>query len=185
MSNLDFIIDFDSTLVDTDAAVLEVYRLETGDYSTSLKDNDSWWYDSMCPKWSREVQKDVFANPRFFEVLKPIEGAFDALKYFKSKGAKLIICTAHRADGIVYKAKWIQENMPFIDTVVYVDMHYGMDKSMIKGHLLFDDNLHNLRSVQTQLPICFGEYAWNKEWPGIRAKDWETGVNLVNQYFDW
>ena len=185
MNNLDFIIDFDSTIVDTDGAVLETYRRETGDYSTSVEAKGTWWYDDMCPKWIRPKQEKVFTNPIFFEVLKPIEGAFDALKYFKSKGAKLIICTAHVAEGIAYKAEWIQKNMPFIDAVIYVDMNYGMDKSMIKGDLLFDDNVNNLKSVNTPLPVCFGKYTWNTEWNGLRAIDWKHGIHIVEQCFGW
>jgi FMN phosphatase YigB (HAD superfamily) len=66
---MNIVIDFDNTLVQTNKAVLEVYRKETNDYSTNLSMLNSWWFDEICPKFTREQQNELFNNPRLFELL--------------------------------------------------------------------------------------------------------------------
>lgn len=172
------IIDFDETIVNTNEAVLQLYREMTGDYSTDLSLIHSWWYDSVVPLWNRQQQDDMFRNPRLFELMTPKENAIEILQKLTNEGRKITICTVHQPEGIPYKAKWIKEHLPFIHNTIYIDSGGKMDKSLITGDLILDDNLNNLESSRCRHKLCFGTTGYNKEWIGHRVEDW-------NEFYDF
>jgi 5'(3')-deoxyribonucleotidase len=122
----------------------------------------------MCPKWKPEQVEDAFMNPRLFDLMQPFPGAVKLLEYLVGKGDPVTICTVHRAEGVYYKSRWIHNNIPFIKSVVYIENGGKMDKSMIFGDVIIDDNPKNLASANTKMKICCGDYGWNKDWGGIK-----------------
>lgn len=171
------VIDFDNTLANSCKAVYDLYREETGDLSTKLEDLDGWWFDKITPLWSREEQLEAFNKPRFYELLELNEGAAEAINYLKYNGHEIAICTVHNPDGIPYKARYIKERLPKVDQVIYIDNDDKTDKSWICGTVMIDDSIDNLESVSCEVPICFGNYAWNKEWDGCRTSSWNDFCN--------
>ncbi len=95
------------------------------------------------------IDEDVWAKPGFFRTLKPVEGCIEVMEEL-DKEHDLIIATDHLGIDFIKKDKreWLQEYLPFIDEV-----HFGRDKSIITGDLLFDDAPHHLN-----------------EWGGIKVK---------------
>ena len=39
--------------------------------------------------------------------------------------------------------------------------------------IMIDDHPDMLNSSNAAVKICFGEYGWNKDWKGLRAKNWK------------
>jgi hypothetical protein len=184
---MNIVIDFDNTLVQTNKAVLEVYRKETNDYSTNLSMLNSWWFDEICPKFTREQQNELFNNPRLFELLEPQENAIDILHKLKQEGHNLILCTIHHPNGIQYKAKYIHDNFDCFDSVVYIDLlkHKKLQKSIIKGDMLLDDSADYLKSSTVQYPICFGDEGWNSDWKNDRVLNWLEFYDKVHSITDY
>jgi 5'(3')-deoxyribonucleotidase len=172
------IVDFDSTIADTHSAVLEVYRKDTGDYSTNIN-NAGWDIAEISPLWTPVQRNDIFARKELFEYLNPIPFAVEVLKSLQDKGHEIIICTVHRPDGIYYKSQWIKKYLPFINKVIYIDGWTGY-KSMIDGDMLIDDHIGNLETSICTYKVCFGNYQWNRDWKGMRANDWFDAHHIIN-----
>jgi 5'(3')-deoxyribonucleotidase len=176
---MNLIIDFDNTIVESDKAIWELYREDTGDLTTDYKDHSVWWYDDVCPKWSRDQQDNAFQSPKFFEILEFMPDAVKYLKKLKEDGHTLTICTVHRGDGVPLKVEWIRKNLDFIDNLVIVESSSKGHKSMIYGDIILDDSYSNLSTTICKLPVCFGEGKWNQEWTGRRAKTWKEFYYVV------
>lgn len=179
------VVDFDGTIVNTDKAVVDMYRKDTGDYSTNYKENDAWNYNKVCPLWSRQDQVDVFKRKELFEVLDAFEDAISTLKKLHEEGHEIIIATVHHFSGIPYKAEWIRSNLPFVDKIVFIDLFNGegtefkMDKSFIYGDVIIEDNLDNLNTSPCKHKLCYGSYGYNKEWTGDRFLNWKSIYNYI------
>jgi 5'(3')-deoxyribonucleotidase len=178
---MDLIIDFDNTIVESDKAIWELYRKDTGDLSTDYKDHSVWWYDDVCPLWSRDQQDNAFQNPEFFEILEFMPNAVKYLQKLKQDGHTITVCTVHRGDGVPLKVKWIRENLSFIDNLVIVESSSVGHKSMICGDIILDDSVSNLSTTRCDNAVCFGKGKWNQQWTGQRAKSWEAFYRYVQE----
>jgi 5'(3')-deoxyribonucleotidase len=72
------------------------------------------------------------------------------------------------------KEKWVKEKLPYAKFIGCNFENYP-DKSHVdmSGGIFIDDDAHYLESSNAKIKICFGEeYDWNKEWGGIRMKNW-------------
>lgn len=171
---MDIIIDFDSTLVDTHTAVLELYREMTGDTSTAISVDSGWSIKEICPLWSEEQCANVFKNERLFEIMKPFDNSVEITQQLIEEGHRLVICTVHGHEGIGFKGKAIKRMFPHIKEVIYIDNNTIMNKDLIVADVLIDDHLKNLESSKCEFKVCYGNYAWNKEWEGLRVGNWHT-----------
>ena len=172
MKSLKLVFDCDNTLSLTDEAILELYRLRTGDCSTTLEHNHNQWdYDDLCPLWDRKAQADAFLDLKLFEFLKPKPGAVEVLKVLKEQGHEIVVCTVHDARAVQAKIEWINRHFPFIDaTYIISNNECSMNKSFISGDIIFDDNVNCLITSDTFMKVCFGEYPWNRNWEELAAQ---------------
>lgn len=177
---MDIIFDFDNTIANSTKAIHTLYQQYTEDYSTKLTDLRSWDLTDICPKWNKDIVNLSFSNPDFFNVLEPIEGMIELMRELHEEGHKIIICTCHEPDGIPFKDKWIQQNIPFVDEVIYIRLKSKLGKANVTGDIIIDDSLDALNSSRVRHKICFGNYAYNQDWNGIRA-DNSDGLRLVFQ----
>lgn len=178
---MNLIIDFDNTIVNSDKAIWELYRKRTGDLSTDYRDHSVWWYDEICPKWSREEQDAAFQDPEFFSLLELMPGAIEVMKQLKAEGHTITICTVHKNIGVPMKVRWIRNHLDFIDNLVIIDDESKGYKSMIAGDIMLDDNISNLLTSSCKLAIAFGEGKWNQKWKGPRAKNWREFYRVVHE----
>lgn len=176
------IIDCDEVLSSTSPALLELYREETGDYSTDLSIL-TWNMQYMCPKWSFEDTQKCFINPRLFELMQPVKDSQEVLKYLKNKGHTIHIVSCHNVNGIKYKFNWLEKHFSFIDGATIIPVRNGerLDKSIANGDICLDDSVHALESMKNiKIKVCFGDFDWNKDWSGIKITNWQEFKSLVD-----
>lgn len=111
---LNLIIDFDNTIVNSDKAIWKLYRKRTGDLSTNYKDHSEWWYDEICPLWSREEQDNAFQDPEFFKLLELMPNSIETLQELKKDGHTITVCTVHKGIGVPMKVEWIHKHLGFM-----------------------------------------------------------------------
>lgn len=183
MIKINIVIDFDNTLVQTNKSILSLYREITNDYSTDLSMLKTWWFDDVCPQFSREQQNELFNNPRMFDLLEPQENAINILNKLKQEGHNLILCTIHHPNGIRYKSKYIHSHFPMFDSIIYIDLlkHEKLQKSLIKGDILLDDSSQYLSSSTVEYPICYGDSGWNQDWKNTRVLSWLEFYDKVQE----
>lgn len=178
------VLDMDSTTTATHDAVLLLYREMTGDYSTFIDDENLVWnMKDICKQWSKQQMDDVFCNPKLYSYMKPFSNAIEVLSYFKEQGDYLELCSMHRADGIVNKRKWVEENLTMLDKITILPLDNGLvkfDKSSVLGDVIIDDRIDALTSSLCPIKICYGNYTWNKEWKGLRVKNWLELKELID-----
>lgn len=180
------VVDFDSTIVKTHFAVLNLYREDTGDCSTSIDDKCvKWNMSDVCAKWSRKQIDDVFINPNLFKHMQPIENAIEVLERLHNEGYEIEICSLHKKEGIQLKIDWIKEHMPFVDSfniIPFKNNDIVFDKSSAVGYVMIDDRVDCLESSHCDNLICFGDYSWNRCWNGVRAFNWDTVYSLIKTF---
>jgi 5'(3')-deoxyribonucleotidase len=88
--------------------------------------------------------------------------------------------------NIARKAKWIKNNMPYInDAILLTNQGIKMDKGIVNmdypGSIFIDDVKSNLDSSNAKRKILFGKrFVWNREWNGERCETWsEVGERLL------
>lgn len=182
-------MDFDSTIVNTHQAVLDLYRYYTNDYSTNIDDTVEWSMKKVCRLWDEERIQEVFKDPMLFEFMKPLDNAIEVLKDIVERRHYVVISSLHKPEGIPYKIAWIEKHMPFINEVdikpIY-DTSGVLDKSHIRGDVMLDDRPDCLESSACQFKICFGNYSWNQLWSRMRVYDWKEFAILFDEMEgDW
>lgn len=183
------ILDFDSTLIPTHLAVLDLYRELTNDYSTTVNDRTlTWSMTKVCPLWTAEEVNAVFSHPKLFEHMYKYvaQSTLDILRALKNLGYTIEICTIHRKSGVRLKKEFLNEIYgDIVDKITIIETSdtdpIKMDKSMIVGNIIIDDNIDNLLSSPAPIKICFGHYTWNKEWSGVRVNDFDEVFNYLSR----
>lgn len=181
---MDIIFDFDNTIANSTKAIHTIYQKITDDYSTKVTDLRSWDLTDICPRWDKDTINSLFSARYFFDVLEPIEGMIELMKELHEERHKIIICTCHEPDGIPFKDKWIQQNIPFVDEVIYIRLKSKLGKANATGDIIIDDSLDALNSSKVRYKICFGNYAYNQDWNGIRADNSELLKHYIKAIND-
>lgn len=181
-------LDFDGTIADSVKTYCNVYNLLYKEQHGFIKANHSKVnrYDLKDQCNLVEHQEDIFSTEEFFKRLEFMPDAKDVIERLGSR-YELIICSLGTLDNISFKAKWIRDNLSFIDNVILISNVVGnqgikTDKSIInmKDSIFIDDHSGNLFSSNAELKICFGkEYEWNKNWTGQRCFHWKEVEKLL------
>lgn len=163
------VIDFDQTLVNSSKALHEIYLQETG-RKEEYNPKHTWNFDGLFPKDYKKRVKELFHEKIFYENLFAFHGAIDVIKHL-IKRHEVIICTTQQGEGVLLKNQWINDHLPFINNVIYMD---SFDKSSINGDVFIDDKPECLNSVNGNFKCiwCYGDYLWNKDWKGERVLNW-------------
>jgi 5'(3')-deoxyribonucleotidase len=136
-----------------------------------------------CLGITRERFLEVISDPSFFRSLEPIDGALDGLKRIVDAGHDLVICTMISTgckNAYDAKANWLCAHLPWMD--VDRTMITAKRKSLVRGDVLFDDNMKNLEhfpgaAVAMARPWNEGFRVRVKTWPEFtRHVDYLHGV---------
>lgn len=181
-------LDFDCTIADSVKTYCNVYNLLYKEQDGFVKANDSKVnrYDLKDQCNLVGHQEDIFSSEEFFKHLEFMPYAKEVIERLGSK-YELAICSIGTLDNISFKAKWIRENLSFINNAILISnvveaQGIKTDKSIVnmKGSIFIDDHSENLLSSDAELKICFGkEYDWNKNWTGQRCFDWKEVEKLL------
>ena len=148
-----------------------------GDFKGS--DVTSWNFQCCYPNMTSEEIEDTFANPRFFEIVKPIQGALEFMDKYRDK---IIIVTKATTDNFIHKRKWFDEHG--YSNVPIIGLPLNASKSLINmdrvdcWSLFIDDSTYNLNESNADYKIQFREYydnkerEWQKDWDGLVMYQW-------------
>jgi len=173
-----FFIDFDNTIIDTTDAFCSVYNefyLNHPNFKTAEPELVNVYnFADQCPLVT-DV-KDIFIHPLFFKFAEFINhNTYETLEKLNNK-YQLIVCSIGWPKNLAYKARWLEEKLPFIkDYVLISNPACKMNKSIVnmEGAIFLDDIPSNLYSSNAERKILFGKrYIWNKEWDGEWVRSW-------------
>jgi len=178
MNKQKFIIDFDGTIINTIQAYTDTYNelyCNHPNFQTAEAHLVNQY--NMCDQCKLVTNVlDIFQHPLFFKFAEFINhNTYDVLEKLGSK-YQLIICSIGTPKNLAYKARWLEEKLPFIkDYVLISNPVCKMNKSIVnmEGAVFLDDIPSNLYSSNAERKILFGKrYSWNKEWDGEWVRSW-------------
>lgn len=103
---------------------------------------------------------------------------------------EITIVSSGYSPNLTAKELWINKHLPYCN-FIGVNLKEYKDKSHInmQDGIFIDDSMQNLVTSNAILNICFGDdYEWNKNWQGIRCRNWMdvgnclTKLKLENPY---
>lgn len=173
--------DLDSTLVDL-SCVTDRVNMELG-YNYKASDILDWNWDCF-PKDYKKRGFELYSDSIFMCSLKPISGAQEKLKSWKSKGYDIVIITARTSKIKEGTLDMVKRLFPSVDETILVEHNCSKKKSMIDKELNYwiDDAPHGvLESIELKIPtflISHNETRYNWHVRGIH------GLNVVESIKD-
>lgn len=149
-------VDIDDTLGNTREAVASLYRAMTGKEPLDINTTKSKRYHKFCPLWTDDFIENLFKSGKeIYSILKPFDGAVEGIEYLTRKGYDVRIVTMNHPESIQYKYEWIKKYFPRLaDRVYYVDWRIE-NKDVFKGYSIIDDDIKNIKTNQSFMPILF------------------------------
>lgn len=179
------IIDLDGVVFDTITQITNLYNYDHVMYKeftpVHAEDVKTWEFKELFLETPDVIDK-YFNTPRFFENLPLMKSA----EWIISKLAeeyKIVFCSSGSYPNLQLKRRWLSKHYPSADFIP-VELPTYKDKSGVdmSNAIFVDDCAHNLETSNAEHKICFGEvYDWNKDWNGIRCKDWEAVYQYVKE----
>lgn len=183
MSKQKFFIDFDSTIINTIQAYVDVYNeLYCKHPNFQIAEShlvNQYDMRDQCNLATNAL--DIFQHPLFFKFAEFInDNTYEVLEKLNNK-YQLIICSIGTPKNLAYKALWLEQRLPFIkDYVLISNPACKMNKSIVnmgKSSIFLDDIPSNLISsnVNEENKYLFGKrYPWNDDnlWKGNWLKNW-------------
>jgi 5'(3')-deoxyribonucleotidase len=120
----------------------------------------TWDLEKLIPLPKSKVNK-FFNEEGFFKHLKPFDDAIEVLTEL-SKQHTLELVTLHSCEGMKYKRKFIEENLPMFHKITIYPLGDKFDKSMCKADMCVDDRLDCLSSIDAPYKVLYGLTDWNK-----------------------
>lgn len=161
--------DIDGVLWHSCQAIIDILNEKYGGNFTG-SDVTNWNVNCCYPEMTEEEVEGVFNNPKFFEIVKPIDGALEFLDRYRDK---IILVTKASAENYARKRKWFDDrgfgSTPIIALPLNVSKGF-IDMQNCVGYSLFiDDSTINLLETNSDYSIMFKEYRDQKE------REWQTG----------
>lgn len=170
-------LDFDGTLMDTIACITKMYNDDFSAYSKYKFIHpcqvNSWDFKELSLA-SKNYIDSYFNQPRFFENIEYMDNAEEVINVLRNS-YKIIIVSSGYSPNLRLKRKWIEKNMPYAE-FIGVNLKNYQDKSCVdmSDGIFIDDSYNNLITSNAFKKICFGDdYPWNKEWNGIKCRNWK------------
>ena len=176
MSKPKIYCDYDSTIVNTIKAIVDLYNEDFKYYKkyeyVHWTDIRRWdFLECNCAK--SEYINTYFNQQRFFDRVEFMDNAEEILKRL-SKKYEIIIVSLGYSPNLRAKEYWIKEHMPYAK-FIGVNMKKYKNKNHIDisdGFLYIDDKSSNL-NTNAKYQVCFGDiYDWNEDWEGKRCFNW-------------
>lgn len=168
------LLDQDDVLADYLSAVVSEYN-KTFNTNYSKSDITDW---KIADILGEEVYNILF-DPTLFLNLEPIQGAITGIKELLSANLfDIYIVTAAHPAVINNKYIWISKNMPFFNKQNII---FTSQKHLVKGDILVDDGLHNIKEFNNGEPIIFTQPHNIKEKKYKRVDNW---IELIDYLLD-
>jgi 5'(3')-deoxyribonucleotidase len=187
-------VDLDGVCADYTKAFRAYAAAVLGRDESSMGEQRSWRIEEC--NWGivdrahfLELHRSAVIEQRMFATMPEIEGASDALWNLSDKGVHIRIIT-HRlvfnwehditvSDTVHWMQQKRGDGRPRIP---YRDVCFCSNKNDVGADLYIDDAPHNITNLRIERNevICF-DAPYNQEVPGLRAKNWDEIVRIVEE----
>lgn len=159
-------LDIDGVLFHSCQAMIDILNERYGG-NFDGSDVTSWNFQCCYPNMTSEEIEDVFNDPKFFDIVRPIDGALEFMDRYRDK---IILVTKANIENYANKRKWFDDRD--FDDIPIIALPLNISKSFIDmqnctglyGHSLFvDDSVNNLQEVNADFCVMFKEYNDQKE----------------------
>ena len=172
-------IDIDGVIFHSCQAMIDILNERYGG-NFDGSDVTSWNFQCCYPNMTSEEIEDTFNDPKFFDIVKPIDGA---LKFMDRYRDKIILVTKANFENYAHKRKWFDDrgfNIPMIALPLNVSKSLVNMNSIDEYSLFIDDNTQNLIDSNSDFKVQFREYQsnndkreWVKDWDGMVLYKWK------------
>ena len=172
-------IDIDGVIFHSCQAMIDILNERYGG-NFDGSDVTSWNFQCCYPNMTSEEIEDTFNDPKFFDIVKPIDGALEFMDRYRDK---IILVTKANFENYAHKRKWFDDrgfNMPIIALPLNVSKSLVNMNSIDEYSLFIDDNTQNLIDSNSDFKVQFREYQsnndkreWVKDWNGMVLYKWK------------
>lgn len=172
-------LDVDGVIFASCDAIIQILNER---YGGNFKGSDvtSWDFKCCYPNMTSEEIEDTFNGEKFFEIVKPIDGALEFMDRYRDK---IILVTKASVENYALKRKWFDDrgfNIPMIALPLNVSKSLVNMNSIDEYSLFIDDNTQNLIDSNSDFKVQFREYQsnndkreWVKDWDGMVLYKWK------------
>ena len=150
--------------------------------NVSVDEVTDWSIVCAFPGVSKREILDFMREPDFWDDVKPVPGAAEALKHFMDEGHEVYVVTATEFEHVYEKMKKVLfRYFPFITPRQVI---ITGRKQMIRGDVLIDDGIHNLEGGEYRKILFTRPY--NREYDAeangmIRVHNWDEIVRIIDR----
>ena len=172
-------IDIDGVIFHSCQAMIDILNERYGG-NFDGSDVTSWNFQCCYPNMTSEEIEDTFNDPKFFDIVKPIDGALEFMDRYRDK---IILVTKANIENYAHKRKWFDDrgfNIPMIALPLNVSKSLVNMNSIDEYSLFIDDNTQNLIDSNSDFKVQFREYQsnndkreWVKDWDGLVLYKWK------------
>lgn len=169
-------LDIDGVLFHSCQAMIDILNERYGG-NFDGSDVTSWNFQCCYPNITSEEIEDVFNCPKFFNIVRPIDGALEFVDRYRDK---IILVTKASVANYAHKRKWFDDrgfnSIPII--ALPLNISKGIINMQYYSSLFIDDSTNNLQEVNANFCIMFKEYydqkerEWQKGWDGLVVYQW-------------
>lgn len=169
-------LDCDGVIMASCQAIVEILNER---YGGNFKGSDvtSWNFQCCYPNMTSKEIEDVFNDPKFFDIVKPIDGALEFLDKYRDR---IVIVTKASIENYAHKRKWFDDkgfkDIPIIALPLNVSKSLVNMDNIAEYSIFIDDNEQNLIDSNADYRVQFREYDDDKE------REWQKGWDELVMY---
>lgn len=170
-------IDIDGVIFHSCQAMIDILNKRYGG-NFDGSDVTSWNFQCCYPNMTSEEIEDTFNDPKFFDIVKPIDGVLEFMDRYRDK---IILVTKASVENYALKRKWLNNrgfDMPIIALPLNVSKSLVNMNNIDEYSLFIDDSTQNLIDCNADYKIQMREYCddkereWQKGWDGLVMYQW-------------
>ena len=170
-------IDIDGVIFASCDSIIQILNERHGG-NFDGSDVTSWNFQCCYPNMTSEEIEDTFNDPKFFDIVKPIDGALEFMDRYRNK---IILVTKANIENYAHKRKWFDDrgfNIPIIALPLNVSKGFINMDNIDEYSLFIDDSTQNLIDCNADFRVQFREFndqkerEWQKGWDGLVMYQW-------------
>src|SRR5574344_647439 len=158
MSITHLFIDIDGVIFASCDAIIQILNERYGGHFKG-SDVTSWDFQCCYPNMTSEEIEDTFNNPKFFDIVKPIDGALEFMDRYRDK---IILVTKANFENYAHKRKWFNDrnfaDIPIIALPLNVSKGLINMDNIDEYSLFVDDSTQNLIDCNADYKVQMREY---------------------------
>lgn len=189
------VLDFDSTLVNSVKAFIDVYNTLYED-NADWRNVRNWDFSCVCKKLPKGKVMELFEHPLFFEKLDFYPGALAVLSTLYMHGEFIFeVYSAGTPKNKEQKIELLKgvnnaftkrDGYNFLNWLPCDSVMHGKSCQDLSDAIFVDDRVDNLQSSNAAKKILFKydniDYTWNAGWDGLVATQWDEKLkNMLIQ----